>query len=116
MAKDNPQIRAVFRKELPVLKPDEAIIEGPFSAQSHRGLRVMRAIKQTVESAGDFGVRYIYGFISETNTPQLVVAHYGAFYPFTKREMRWVLYRKRVRFIPLSEDEKVELQTQFAQR
>jgi hypothetical protein len=116
MAKDNPQIRAVFRKELPVLKPDEAIIEGPFSAQSHRGLRVMRAIKQTVESAGDFGVRYIYGFISETNTPQLVVAHHGAFYPFIKREMRWLLYRKRVRFIPLSEDEKLELQTQFAQR
>jgi hypothetical protein len=116
MAQDNARIRAVFRKELPVLQPDEAIIEGPFSAQNHRGLRVMHASQQIVESARDFGVRYVMGFISENNIPQLTVAHQGAFYPFAKREMRWFLYRKRVRFLPLSEDDKIKLQTQSAQR
>ena len=100
---------------LPELQPDEAIIEGPFSAQSHRGLRVMHASHRIVESARDFGVRYVMGFISETNIPQLTVAHQGAFYPFAKREMRWLFYRLRVRFLPLSEDDEIELRTQFAQ-
>jgi hypothetical protein len=115
MAQDNGRIRAVFGKMLPELKPDEAIIEGPFSAQSHRGLRVMHASQQIVESAREFGVRYVMGFISETNIPQLTVAHQGAFYPFAKRELRWFLYRMHVRFFPLSEDDKVELRTQLEQ-
>jgi hypothetical protein len=116
MAQDNARIRALWGKQLPELQPDEAIIEGPFSAQSHRGLRVMHAIQPIVESARDFGVRYVMGFISETNIPQLTVALQGAFYPFAKREMRWLFYRLRVRFLPLSEDDKIKLQTQFAQR
>ena len=113
MAKDNARIRAAFGKKLPELKPDEAIIEGPFSSQDHRGLRVMHASQEIVESARDFGVRYVMGFISEDNIPQLTVALQGAFYPFAKREMRFLFHRLRVRFIPLSEDEKIELRNRF---
>lgn len=116
MAQDNARIKARWGKELPELQPDEAIIEGPFSAQSHRGLRVMHASHLIVEAFRDFGVRYVMGFISEKNIPQLIVAEQGAFYPFAKREMRWLFYRLRVRFLPLSEDDKIKLQTQFAQR
>lgn len=107
MAQDNARIRARWGKMLPELQPNEAIMEGPFSAQSHRGLRVMHASHQIVEGARDFGVRYVMGFISEKNVAQLMVAQQGAFYPFAKREMRWFLFRLRVRFFPLSEGDKL---------
>jgi hypothetical protein len=109
MAQDNARIRAQWGKMLPELKSDEAVIEGPFSAQDRRGLRVMHASQQIVEGARDYGVRYVMGFIPEKHVAQLVVAQQGAFYPFAKREMRWFLFRLRVRFIPLSEADKIAL-------
>jgi hypothetical protein len=102
-ARDNALIRARWGELLPELQPDEALIEGPFTAESHRGLGVMFAYNEIVEGARDFGVRYVMGFIAEGNVAQLKVAERGGFVPFVKREESWFLFRQRIRFLPLSD-------------
>jgi hypothetical protein len=102
-AQDNELIRARWGESLPQLKPGEAVIEGPFTAQSHRGLRVMHAYDAILDAARDSGVRYVMGFIGETNKAQLKVAEYGGFVPFIKREERWFLFHRRIRFLPVSD-------------
>jgi hypothetical protein len=102
-AQDNALIRARWGDLLPQLQPDEALIEGPFTAQSHRGLRVMRAYNAILEAARASGLRYVIGFIAEDNVAQLKVAEYGSFFPYIKREESWFLFRQRVRFLPLTD-------------
>jgi hypothetical protein len=103
MARDNAVIRERWGDLLPQLKPDEALIEGPFTAHSHRGLRVMRAYNDILNAARDSGVRYIIGFIAKDNVAQLKVAEYGSFVPYIQREERWFLFRQRIRFLPLDQ-------------
>ncbi|WP_156752109.1 hypothetical protein [Mycobacterium sp. ACS1612] len=102
-AKDNEVIRKRWGDQLPQLKPGEAIIEGPFTAESHRGLRVMHAYNAVLDAARDAGIRYVMGFIAEENVAQLKVAEYGGFVPYIKREHSWFLFRERVRFLPYDE-------------
>jgi hypothetical protein len=101
--KDNEVIRARWGEMIPQLKPGEAVIEGPFTAQSHRGLGVMLAYNAILDAARESGIRYVMGFIAEGNIAQLKVAEIGQFVPFTKREESWFLFRRRVRFLPLSD-------------
>lgn len=102
-AQDNAVIQARWGDQLPQLKPDEALIEGPFTAESHRGLRVMHAYTAILDAARDSGLRYVMGFIAEGNVAQLKVAEYGGFVPFIKREESWFLFRRRIRFLPVSD-------------
>jgi hypothetical protein len=102
-AKDNEVIRKRWGKLLPQLKPDEAIVEGPFTAESHRGLRVMHAYNAILDVARESGIRYVMGFIAEGNIAQLKVAEYGEFIPFIKREESWFLFRRRIRFLPVND-------------
>lgn len=105
-AEDNELIQARWGKMLPQLKPGEAIVEGPFTAESHRGLGVMLAYNAILDAARESGIRYVMGFIAEGNVAQLKVAEIGQFIPFVKREESWFLFRRRIRFLPINEDEK----------
>jgi hypothetical protein len=102
-SQDNELIRARWGDLLPQLKPGEALIEGPFTAQSHRGLGVMLAYNAILDAARDSGLRYVMGFIAEGNIAQLKVAEIGEFVPFIKREESWFLFRRRTRFLPVSD-------------
>jgi hypothetical protein len=104
-AQDNDVIRARWGEMIPPLKPGEAVIEGPFTAESHRGLGVMHAYNAILDAARESGLRYVMGFIAEGNIAQLKVANVGGFLPFIKREERWFLFRRRVSFLPLSDEE-----------
>jgi hypothetical protein len=108
-SRDNAAIRARWGELLPELQPDEALIEGPYTGESGRGLGIMKdACRQVLEVvARDSGVRYVMGFIAEQNVPSLKVAEFGGFAPFVKREERWFLYRLRIRFLPLSERQEI---------
>jgi hypothetical protein len=108
-APDNARVQAWWRGWLPELEPDEALFEGPYTAASHRGLKIMLdAGNQVVEAAKrDYGIRWVVGIIGEENVPSLKVAEQGAFLPFAKREERWFLFRRRIRFLPLSEGDEV---------
>jgi hypothetical protein len=102
-SRDNAAIRARWGELLPELQPDEALFEGPYTAERHRGLGIMKDIcNRIMEMAPDFGVRYMMGFIAEENVPSLAVAEYGGFAPFVKREESWFLFRRRIRFLPLA--------------
>jgi hypothetical protein len=104
-ADDNDCIQARWGNMLPRLEPGEAVIEGPFTAESHRGLGVMHAYNAILDAARESGLRYVMGFIAEGNIAQLKVAKVGGFVPFVKREESWFLFRRQVRFLPLSADE-----------
>ena len=107
-SRDNAAIRARWGELLPELQPDEALFEGPYTAESGRGMGIMKdACGRILQMAHDSGVRYVMGFIAEENVPALKVAEIGGFAPFVKREERWFLYRLRIRFLPLSEREEV---------
>jgi GNAT superfamily N-acetyltransferase len=103
--RDNDVIRARWGEMLPQLKPGEALIEGPFTAESHRGKGVMLAYNAILDAARDSGLRYVMGFIAEGNIAQLKVAEIGGFVPFTKREESWFLFRRRVRFLPVTDNQ-----------
>jgi len=107
-ARDNARIRDLWGELFPELQPDEVLIEGIYSAESHRGLGVMpAATDQILERAvADMGVRYAIGIIDEENGASLKGAANTRFDPFVTREERWFLLRRRVRFLPL--DEQVE--------
>src|SRR5262249_24622565 len=102
-ARDNAAIRAIWGELLPELQPDEALFEGPYAAESGRGLGIMKdACRRIMEVARDFGVRYVMGFIMEEDVAALRVAEYGGFTPFLKREETWFLFRRRIRFLPVA--------------
>jgi hypothetical protein len=101
-ARDNAVIQARWGDLLPEIQPDEVLVEGPFMAASGRGKGVMKdACRQILEKMHADGMRYALGFIGERNVASLKVAEYGGFDPFLKREESWLLFRRRVRFIPM---------------
>jgi GNAT superfamily N-acetyltransferase len=103
-ARDNAAIQARWGAMLPELQPDEALIEGIYTAESHRGLGIMPdAGTRIVEQARDSGARYGMGFIAEWNAASLKAGEKAGWIPFIKREERWVLFRRRIRFLPSSE-------------
>src|SRR5262245_44302160 len=62
---DNDRIQQYFHGAFPVLAPDEALLEGAFTPESHRGKGIMpRAMALIAESARNFGVRYVLTFVT----------------------------------------------------
>jgi GNAT superfamily N-acetyltransferase len=103
-ARDNAAIQARWGALLPVLKPDEALIEGSYTAESQRGLGILPdAGTRVVEQARDFGARHGMSFIAEWNAASLKAGAKAGWVPFVKREESWFLFRRRIRFLPLSE-------------
>ena len=43
------------------------------------------------------------GFIGEENVATLKVVELGGLAPFVKREERWFLFRRRIRFLPFAD-------------
>ena len=71
-AVDNERIQKYFRGTFPVLAPDEALLEGAFTPESHRGKGIMpRAMALIAEGARNLGARYVITFVAEENIPSL---------------------------------------------
>lgn len=100
-ARDNDRIKAVWGDWLPQLKPDEAIIEGIYTAESHRGLGIM-AVAATEISARAAGpeTKWGLGFILLSNKSSRRGGEKAGWTPYLRREERWVLFRRRVTFTP----------------
>jgi hypothetical protein len=100
-ADDNGAILAKWGGLLPQLQPDEVLIEGPFAEESARGLGIMKEVAgRLLQIAHDSGARYVMGFIGEQNVATLKVVELGGLAPFVKREERWFLFRRSIRFVP----------------
>lgn len=101
-AADNERIRRLWGGWLPELAPDEAMIEGIYTAERYRGLNIMPvAATQIAEQARALGVRYGLGFIPLTNSASQRAGAKAGWTPFIKREERWLLFRRRIRFLPI---------------
>ena len=103
--RDNEAIQAVFRRLVPALNSDEVSIEGSFTAESHRGLGILpAAATQLVDRAKDHGARRATTFMAEWNASSLRAGEKAGWFPYTQREERWLLFRQRVRFLPMGAD------------
>jgi len=102
-ARDNDLIRERWKGMFPSLQPDEAMVEGIHTAETHRGLGIMPgATNQMMVQAREFGIRYSIGFILGENSASLRGAEKHGCTPFAEREESWFLFRQRIRFSPVA--------------
>ncbi len=104
-SRDNAAIQARWGEVLPVLQPDEAMIEGIYTAEKYRGMGIMVDAGTRVVEQARGSARWGFGFIAEWNNSVLKAGMKGGWFPFAKREERWFLFRRRIRFLPLEEYE-----------
>ena len=104
LPRDNAVIQKRWGNWLPQLAPDEALIEGTYVSSHHRAKGIMTDACCRISdlAASEFGVRYVVGIISEANRAALRSADKAGFYHYARREDRWFLLRRRIRFVPLS--------------
>ena len=99
---DNHRIRDFFGGTFPTLKLDEALVEGVFTAGSHRGQGIMsEAMSLIAERASGLGVRYLMAFVAEDNIASLKGFKRAGFVPYMLWRTDWRLLRPRVKFVPL---------------
>jgi GNAT superfamily N-acetyltransferase len=104
--RDNALVQQWWGGLFPELRPDEALLEGVYTADSHRGLGIMAdAGSQIAERARDFGARYGIGFIGSGNAASLKASERAGFAPYLRRRESWFLFRRRIRFLPLGESD-----------
>ena len=101
---DNDRIQHYFHGAFPILAPDEALLEGAFTPESHRGKGIMpRAMALIAESARNFGARYVLTFVTEENVASLKGCKRAGFEPYMLRKTKWRLLRPQVATLPLAE-------------
>lgn len=100
-ARDNARVQACFDL-FPELQPDEALLEGAYTAESHRGQGVMsHAMARIAAAARDFGARHVITFVDRGNVASLKGCEKAGFAPYIQRRETWFLFRRRVHFLPL---------------
>jgi hypothetical protein len=104
-SKDNAAMKARWGAMLPELQPDESMIEGIYTAEKYRGMGIMVDAGTRIVEMGRGGARWGMGFIWEFNPSSIKAGMKGGWFPFAKREERWLLFRRRIRFLPLTEEE-----------
>ena len=102
-SRDNAAMQARWGAMLPILQPDEAMIEGIYTAEKYRGLGMMVDAGTRIVEEARGSARWGMGFVWERNPAVLKAGMKGGWFPFAKREERWLLFRRRIRFLPLEE-------------
>jgi GNAT superfamily N-acetyltransferase len=101
--RDNALVRAWWGGLFPELQPDEALLEGAYTAESHRGQGIMsHAMARIAEQARDFGAQRVITFVGHENVGSLKGCERAGFAPYLERRDSWTLFRRRVRFLPLT--------------
>lgn len=102
-ARDNARIQTTWAGLFPELNPGEALLEGAYTADTHRGKGIMaHAMALIAEQARDLGVQQVITFVSEDNIASLKGCERAGFAPYLSRQESWSLFRWRVRFRPLT--------------
>ena len=103
LARDNGRIHDRWGALFPTLAPDEALLEGAYTAETHRGQGIMsHAMALIAEAAGKGGARYVITFVHHANIASLKGCERAGFAPYIERREAWSLFRRRVRFLPLN--------------
>lgn len=100
---ENDRIRAWWGGLFPELEPGEALLEGAYTSDSHRGKGIMsHAMARIAEHAADFGANKVITFVGTENIASLKGCERAGFAPYIERTDSWSLFRRHVTFRPLS--------------
>ena len=103
-SRDNARIKAQWGGVMPELRPDEALLEGAYTPESHRGLGIMaHAMARIAERAAELGASSVITFVAAENVPSLKGCKKAGFDPYVERRVKWRLGVRRVEFTPLPE-------------
>lgn len=93
---ENDRLKACFGGQFPTLEPDEALLEGAFTLEAHRGKGIMSCAKaQIAEKASELGARWVISFVGRDNIPSLKGSKRSGFVPYQLREETWRLFRRQ---------------------
>lgn len=99
---ENQSIRNYFGGLFPILKPDEAIIEGVFTNPSYRRMGIMPYIMNTIaQQSKSEGVNKVISFVDIENIPSLKGFHRSGFSPYIVRKVKWKFFNRTINFEPL---------------
>jgi hypothetical protein len=98
----NARIKAQWGGVMPQLRPDEALLEGAYTPESHRGLGIMaHAMARIAQQAEALGVSSVITFVAADNVASLKGCKKAGFDPYVERRVKWRLGVRRVEFTPL---------------
>jgi GNAT superfamily N-acetyltransferase len=101
-SRDNALVRARWGGLFPELQPDEALLEGAYTAESHRGQGIMsHAMARIAERARDIGAQHVITFVACSNGASLKGCERAGFAPYVDRRENWSLFRRHVQFLKL---------------
>jgi hypothetical protein len=99
----NPKLERIFGGVIPALNPDEALLEFAFTLEPYRSLCVMPAFFESlVGAARGHGARSVVTYVPQAQSSMRRFAERIGFIPFVVRRERYRLFRRSVRFEPLT--------------
>ncbi len=101
-AASQSRLRASFGNLYPLLRPEEALLEGAYTPASFRGMGIMSAAMALVaERARDHGARWAITFVEEHNTASTKGCLRAGFAPYLRRRESFRFFHRRVGFEPM---------------
>ena len=93
---------SLFGDGIPPLQSDEALCEFVFTHPSFRGHRLAQWITlQLWREAAEQGCSRVMVIVHGTNETSLAVTRRIGFQPIFRKEVRWLLFARRVTFVEL---------------
>jgi hypothetical protein len=111
---DNETVRAYFGDLFPWIGPDEALLEGAFTAPRYRSGHGVGAhvTVRLAEKAKEMNKRWLITFVQADNIAALKLARKTGFLPYSVRRESWRMMKRRVRFTPLPQGTPYPLEQQ----
>lgn len=104
-SEDNKGLEHYFKGNLPLLKPDEVLLEFVFVHPDYRGKRLMEWIsKKLFVQARSKGARCAVAYVRGGNKVSLVTARLFGWKPFLKKNVTWKFFKRRITYKPLTGD------------
>ncbi|PCI11376.1 MAG: GNAT family N-acetyltransferase [Flavobacteriaceae bacterium] len=101
----NSKIQSFFNNLFPVLKEDEALLEGAFTLPEFRGKRIMPAAMSIISEKGNgIGARYIITFVNINNIPSLKGCKRSGFSPYILRKEKWFFFKRNITYLTIPDE------------
>lgn len=100
--KDNNKLQAFFKKELPILKENEIMLERSYAVKKFRGLNLMPRVHYLMQKkALDLGYKWVVGFIPINNSLSLRGAFRAGGKPYKLLVIKRLFFIKRYVYIDI---------------
>ncbi|MGI8477212.1 MAG: GNAT family N-acetyltransferase [Thermomicrobiales bacterium] len=103
-SRETERMRGFFADIFPRLASDEALLEGAYTPEAHRGKRIMpHGMAKVAELGEGLGARWVITFVTDDNVASLKGCKRAGFSPYLRREERWRWFQWTLTFTPLPE-------------